>query len=503
MPTADNRGDWQPARLIPVAGIRGQEEQEARAASAFLAVFSAVPDLAYALLIELGAPRGRVETFTEVRFKDEEGRAHRPDGAIVVTRGSKAWRALIEVKTGSGELTPDQINRYLDVARDNGFDAVITISNEISARPEDVPVAYDRRKTRKVNLFHLSWWRIMTAAVMQHRHRGVSDPDQAWILGELIAYLDHENSGASGFQDMGRHWVKIRDAARQGTLRANDPEARDVVEHWEQYLDYVALGLSQDLGREVAPGRPRKQSLQERIDAQVKRLGAEGTLSGIMRVPDAAGVIGVEVNLRTQQVTTSLELDAPREGRQQTRINWLLRQLGDASDGLRVTSRFASVRDTGSVLLSQARERPDQLLNAADQKREIRSFEVALTRPLGTKNGRVKGSFVADTRQQVIDFYAEVVQNVSPWQPSAPKLPSLPKDVPETPQAEPPPFVAAAEREMGEGMLPSEQPEEWSGSRDTAGEPVGDDRHTSAAPIPDWRRSVWADPAEPDDSGTT
>ena len=40
----------------------------------------------------------------------------------------------------------------------------------------------------------------MTTAVMQHRYHGVSDPDQAWILGELIAYLDHENSGASGFQ---------------------------------------------------------------------------------------------------------------------------------------------------------------------------------------------------------------------------------------------------------------------------------------------------------------
>jgi hypothetical protein len=29
---------WQPARLIPVAGIRGQDEQERRATSALLAV---------------------------------------------------------------------------------------------------------------------------------------------------------------------------------------------------------------------------------------------------------------------------------------------------------------------------------------------------------------------------------------------------------------------------------------------------------------------------------
>jgi hypothetical protein len=42
--------NWQPARLIPVTGIKGQEEQEARATSAFLAVLRAVPEFTYALL---------------------------------------------------------------------------------------------------------------------------------------------------------------------------------------------------------------------------------------------------------------------------------------------------------------------------------------------------------------------------------------------------------------------------------------------------------------------
>jgi hypothetical protein len=391
-----------------------------------------------------------------VRFKDEEGRPHRPDGAIIVTRGTKTWCALVEVKTGSGELGPEQVNRYLDIARDNGIGTVVTISNAITARPEDAPFNYDRRKTRRVSLFHLSWWRILTTAVLQHRHRGISDPDQAWILGELIAYLDHENSGASGFQDMGRGWVKVRDAARQGTLRANDPEARDVVERWEQFLDYLALGLSQDLGREVSPVRPRKQSLSERSDAHLKRLGGDGSLAGVMRVPDAAGPISVEANLRTQQVITSTELDAPREGRQHTRINWLLRQLNSASDGLRLTAAFANTRETSSVLLSEARENPDRLLNPSGPKREIRGFEIAMRRPLGAKNGRGKGSFVADTRQQVIDFYSEVVQNLTPWQAKAPKLPPTPSEVPATPQSSPPPFVAAGEREMGEARLEDE-----------------------------------------------
>ncbi len=36
--------DWVPARLLPTAGIRNQNEQERRAASALLAVMGAVPD---------------------------------------------------------------------------------------------------------------------------------------------------------------------------------------------------------------------------------------------------------------------------------------------------------------------------------------------------------------------------------------------------------------------------------------------------------------------------
>src|SRR3954470_7808265 len=46
---------WMPARLIPVAGIRGQDEQEIRAASSLLAVMGAVDEFGKALLKEIGA----------------------------------------------------------------------------------------------------------------------------------------------------------------------------------------------------------------------------------------------------------------------------------------------------------------------------------------------------------------------------------------------------------------------------------------------------------------
>ena len=289
----NQQDSWQPARLIPVAGIRGQEEQERRATSALLAVMAAVPEFGRALLGGVGAPKGRIGTFVEIQLKDADGKLSIPDGAIVVERGTTRWRCLVEVKTGSASLQTEQVSRYLEMARDHGFDAVVTISNQITARPTDSPISVHKGKLKRVGLYHLSWWGIITEAVIQHRFRGISDVDQAWILGELIAYLDHENSGASGFHDMGEEWVRVRDSARLGTLRTADKEARSVAERWEQFVDYLALGLSQDLGRDVEPIRPRKQTLAERLEAIVQQLASSGALAGALRVPDAVAPVAV------------------------------------------------------------------------------------------------------------------------------------------------------------------------------------------------------------------
>ncbi len=106
-----NRDEWSPARLIPVVGIRGQDEQEGRATSALLAVMAAVPEFGHALLHDLGAPRGKLLTFTEVQLRDEEGKVSIPDGVAIAQRGQKMWRALFEVKTGSAALQTEQVSR--------------------------------------------------------------------------------------------------------------------------------------------------------------------------------------------------------------------------------------------------------------------------------------------------------------------------------------------------------------------------------------------------------
>ena len=333
---------------------------------------------------------------------------------------------------------------------------MLTISNQITASPTESPVAFDPKKLKKVALRHLSWWQVMTEARVEHKHRGISDPDQAWLLGELIAYLDNERAGAVGFEDMGQNWVGVRDGARQKTLRLSGADVREVARRWEEFVQYLALGLCQDLGKDVAPMWPKKLDAAGRSVAAVKLLVDEGKLSAAIRVPGAIAAIELDADLRTRLFTTAVEVIAPREGRAKTRIGWLTRQLRDAPDDLRIEVRYPNARETSTTSLKEAREKPDRLLLASDSKREPRSFRLSMART-GAKRGRGPGSFVYESKAQTLDFYRLALQGLRAWSAAAPKLPS-PKDVGADASPEPPDFSAVDGRGYGEATEPADRP---------------------------------------------
>src|SRR4051812_49711659 len=122
---------------------------------------------------------------------------------------------------------------------------------------------------------------------------------------------------------MGENWVKVRNGAGDGTLRAADADVRDVVGRWEQFVEHLCLGLGQDLGRDVRPVRPRKQTAAMRLEANCAALAGDGQLEAAIRVPDAVGPLVVQADLRTRKVITSVLIEAHGEGRPATRINWL------------------------------------------------------------------------------------------------------------------------------------------------------------------------------------
>ena len=413
---------WHEARLIPTSGISGAEEQERRATSALLAVMSVVKEFSKAVLTPAGAISGKVETFIEVPFMLGDKRLY-PDGLIRVTRGARSWTALVEVKTGKNELQIEQLENYLDIARDEGFEALITISNEIPPVAGQHPTKVDKRKTRKVDLHHWSWSYVLSTAVMQKEHRGISDPEQAWILGELIRYLEHPRSGALELDDMGAHWVPVRDAVTAGTLRSTDKAAPEVVARFDALLQFASLRLGRQLGTDVLPVLTRKEQLDPAIRAQalLSSLVGTGELAGSIRIPHAVAPITIVADLRASRLTCFVDIDAPREGRPTTRVNWLVRQLKSAPEGARLEAFMVNARGSGATeLLAKVREDSNALV--ADPKRDIKSFRVALSAPMGTKRGVGRGSFIDSTLDLVDSFYGDVVQHLKAWSAAPPKL---------------------------------------------------------------------------------
>nr|WP_165818188.1 TerD family protein [Frankia canadensis] len=408
---------WQPARLFPVAGIGGAGEQERRATSALLAVLGSVREFGRTITTRFGAPAGQIETFIEVPFSlgDEP---YRPDGLIRVTRGQRVWTALVEVKTGAGELRAEQVEAYLDIAREQRFDAVITISNLITAADERHPVSVDGRKTKKVSVGHLSWAEIRFRCQMLIENSAVADGTQEYLLTEFLRYLAHPRSGAERFDDMGPHWVQVRDSVALGTLRPTDRGLFPVAERFDQLAHYLCLHLGGLLGLEVLPQLNRRVDAAQRRQALAEELCRTGTLSATLRVPGAVGPVSIITDLRAGRVACSVTFDAPRQGRPLTRVRWLARQLGDANGNLRIeTFEQGSREAVRAELLALVRQKPDVLVSGSEN--ELRAFRVSLSAPLGTKRGAGKGTFVTSVVDALEKCYEEVVQNLREWRESA------------------------------------------------------------------------------------
>jgi hypothetical protein len=183
------------------------------------------------------------------------------------------------------------------------------------------------------------------------------------------------------------------------------------------------MRLSRTLGVEVrsALSRADMKDVGVYTQAGVGRLVETGILQGALRVPNAAAPINITADLRSGLITCSIAVDAPGQGRNTTRINWLTRQLGKAPDALLVEAWAAWARIPGPThTIEKVRGTPEVLLD--DPKKELKSFTVRLSAIAGTKRGQGRGSFVGSVLALVDSFYESVVQHIKPWTPPAPAV---------------------------------------------------------------------------------
>ncbi|PXW33882.1 UNVERIFIED_CONTAM: stress response protein SCP2 [Williamsia faeni] len=414
VPELTEGAEWDRSRLFSVSAIGTGDERERRAVSALLAVMTGVREFGREMVGRSGGPAGTIETFIEPEFVWNDKKL-RPDGLIRVTRGAKQWTALVEAKSSSAKLTSDQVETYVDIARSLGFDAVITVSNQLQGAHDQHPVTVDRRKLKKVSLQHLSWDEIRSVAIQMSMHRQVQDSTQSWILQEFVRYLQHPKSGLHGFTDMGAQWGQVRDAVKTKTLSADSKGAVEVSNLFDQLVRHIGHDLSCLLSADVRPIFPR-----DRADSttRIQQLADSGFMFGSLRIPGASGTLTLAIDLRSEILECSTIIDAPREGRPATRINWLVKQIPDAHADTRIESILAGrTASTVGALLGTLREKPEALL-PTDGKLP-KQFKITRGHTLA----RNRGNVVISANKLVEEFYRDILQVIR-----APKKPSPTKD---------------------------------------------------------------------------
>ena len=422
------------ARLIPTVADSKKEE---RATSTLLASFMVVPSFAMNVLSDAGASMGkrsRVTCYTEVVFKSaDKGNNPRPDGLVVIKNGSKTWTALIESKIGSSELTNEQVEEYLSIAKQYKINAVITISNQFATTPTHHPLVVAKSKLRSVDLYHFSWLSLKSKAVLLTRTKEIEDPEQAYILSELVRYLDHDSSGITSLSRMPAPWKDLCTAVQNGVvLNKNTEYLTDSVSGWHQLLRHLSLNLSMAISQpvDIVLTRQREKDAELNFSEDCILLAKESGLKADFSIPNAASKMTLTADVLRKVVSVSMKLEAPKDkSRATASINWLTRQFkGESTANLSIRAYWPKRIPETLASLESAVEDPTVLipLNVKDLPTY---FEVVRVVDLG---GRFKGAktFVEDVSMHFPKFYHDAGQHLTKWVAQAPQI----KDnIPDTP----------------------------------------------------------------------
>lgn len=425
LPRPDFLASGEKARLIPSVA---DTSRECRITSILLATMMSVEEFGKGLLSSLGVRVGKTSKilgFTEVVFKGDPSNRIRPDGLLIVKTGSKEWRALIESKIGKAELNKEQIEAYLDLCKEHGIDAVITISNHSVADSSHHPLQLNKVKLRNVSAFHWSWMHLITEAIMWTKHYGVADHDQGYILTEFVRYLQHPSSGILSFDRMNPEWKDVCGAIHSGMpVNKSGTDVLESVSSWHQFIRSLSLEMSVAVGQSVTVPLRREylNDPQKRLTDDCQSLSASHILETEFEIPHAASRIRFALDFNRRTVSCSMKLKAPEDRvRAKARINWILSQLKNVPEDELIVKVIWPFRTPDTFgMLSALKVNPDVVLSDKTTSPPI-AFEVIMSRDLA---GRFKGSqtFVQDTQGLMLEFYEKVGQHLREWVAPPPKV---------------------------------------------------------------------------------
>lgn len=413
------------ARLFPVLA---DTSKEGRSTSIVLSCLASVHEFGQSMLGSVGQKVGKravFSTYTEVAFPSQGDSAHRPDGLIVLKVGNREWKALVETKIGNARLDEEQIANYVALAKKHNIDAVVTISNQFTSRPNHHPIKLPAKMLGKIEIYHWSWMYIVTQADLLVSKDDIEDEDQRFILTEMIRFLTHQSTGVKSFDRMPKSWTDVVQKIADGApLHAKSEEAQETVAAWHQEIRDISLMLSRQLNVdvEIRLQRPHMVNPAAREKEDVADLAEKHTLSTKLEVHNAAAPIDIIADARRRIISASMTLLAP-VNRKSTkgRINWILKQLQKAPEtDIHIKLHWQGRRVHAQHSLKELRENPE-IASEKNRDNQVHRFEICMIRQLGKRFAQPR-NFIGELEHLVSDFYEAVGQYLRAYQSPAPRV---------------------------------------------------------------------------------
>lgn len=414
------------ARLFPILSTNSKE---GRTTAITLACMALVGEFAKAMLAGIGqriGSKAKVGSYTEVVFQNQpEGSNDRPDGLLVVDFGQRKWSALIEAKVGSAGLQFEQIERYRVLAKANGIDCVITVSNQFATSPGSHPLAEVRKSRSKIPVYHWSWLHALTTVDLLLSTDAIADADQQLLLSELHRFLTHESTEVRGFERMPREWTEISKLVSSGgAIQANSANAKIVINAWHQETRNLALILSrltETVVGEKLPMKHRNDPSRRQKD-ELAALRENSQLIAVLDIRDAAAPIEIVADLKRRSIDVGMSLQAPEDRKTtKARLNWLLRQIKtDDLDNLAVRVYYKGRAGFAQYLIRELKENIG-ICEEGGKQSVARGFHLFRSKQLAKRFAQ-QSNFINDLEEMVPAFYGDVGERLRAWRRPPPSV---------------------------------------------------------------------------------
>ena len=346
---------------------------------------------------------------------------------IVIDTSRNQWRALVEAKIGTADLKYEQIKEYVELAKKNDIDSLITISNQFTAYPDHHPVDGVNQLGGKIKIYHFSWMRLITIATLLISSSGSDfDENQLCILKEMLRFFSHQNIDVRSFHSMTSHWQPLISGIKAGReFRANDIEVVETIKSWHQEQQDICLILCRNLGVSVQLVIPRKfrDDHLARVESDAETLADNRIMTASFAIPNAAGQLDVTADVGSRTIRCGMLLDAPGDKKSfDGRLNWLLQQLPDQMPDHTYIKMIA--RNTTPKMVPVAEVMDDPANGKFDNPTVVPTvFEISVVTDLaGQFSGRTK--FIDALEDAVPAFYDRIAKHVKKWRPLPPPGPA-------------------------------------------------------------------------------